>query len=108
MSYELDPIPATLLCENLDTLLQTIRNNINASLTTGIVPCILKTAIVKRLLKNRHLRKNRPKNYRPISNLLFMSRIRMILQWKIFPAQILFILLKLKGSVTGAGIIPLT
>ena len=31
----------------------------------------------------------------------------MILQWKIFPTQILFILLKLKGSVTGAGIIAL-
>ena len=31
----------------------------------------------------------------------------MILQWKIFPTQILFILLNLKGSVTGAGIIPL-
>ena len=31
----------------------------------------------------------------------------MILQWKISPTQILFILLKLKGSVTGAGIIAL-
>ena len=36
-----------------------------------------------------------------------MSRIRMILQWNIFPTHILFILLKLKGSVTGAGIISL-
>ena len=32
----------------------------------------------------------------------------MILQWKISPTQILFILLKLNGSVTGARIIPLT
>ena len=36
-SCELDPIPTTLLYENLDTLLPTITNIINTSLTTGIV-----------------------------------------------------------------------
>ena len=58
-SCELDPIPTTLLYENLDILLPTITNIINTSLTTGIVPRDLKTAIVKPLLKI----------YRPISNL---------------------------------------
>ena len=48
-SCELDPIPSTLLYENLDILLLTITNIINTSLTTGNVPRDLKTAIVKPL-----------------------------------------------------------
>ena len=74
-SCELDPIPTTLLYENLDILLPTITNNINTSLTTGIVPPDLKTAIVKPLLKKPSLDKNLLKNYRPISNLPFLSKI---------------------------------
>ena len=73
-SCELDPIPTTLLYENLDILLPTI-TNINTSLTTGIVPPDLKTAIVKPLLKKPSLDKNLLKNYRPISNLPFLSKI---------------------------------
>ena len=53
-SCELDPIPTTLLYENLDILLPTITNIINTSLTTGIVPPDLKTAVVKPLLKKSH------------------------------------------------------
>ena len=45
------------------------------SLTTGIVPHDLKTAIVKPLLKKPSLDKNLLKNYHPISNLLFLSQI---------------------------------
>ena len=56
-SCELDPIPTTLLYENLDILLPTITNIINTSLTTGIVPRDLKTAIVKPLLKKPSLDK---------------------------------------------------
>ena len=74
-SCELDPIPTTLLYENLDTLLPTITNIINTSLTTGIVPRDLKTAVVKPLLKKPSLDKNLLKNYRPISNLPFLSKI---------------------------------
>ena len=70
-SCELDPIPTTFLYENLDILLPTITNIINTSLTTGIVPPDLKTAIVKPLLKKPSLDKNLLKNYRPISNLPF-------------------------------------
>ena len=44
-------------------------------LTTGIVPPDLKTAIVKPLLKKPSLDKNLLKNYRPISNLPFLSKI---------------------------------
>ena len=77
-SCELDPIPTTLLYENLDILLPTITNIINTSLTTGIVPPDLKTAIVKPLLKKpSHDKQNKKKlkNYRPISNLPFLSKI---------------------------------
>ena len=74
-SCELDPIPTTLLYENLDILLPTITNIINTSLTTGIVPRDLKTAVVKPLLKKPSLDNNLLKNYRPISNLPFLSKI---------------------------------
>ena len=74
-SCELDPIPTTLLYENLDILLPTITNIINTSLTTGIVPHDLKTAVVKPLLKKPSLDKHLLENYRPISNLPFLSKI---------------------------------
>ena len=74
-SCELDPISTTLLYENLDILLLTITNIINTSLTTGIVPRDLKTAVVKPLLKKPSLNKNLLKNYHPISNLPFLSKI---------------------------------
>ena len=64
-----------LLYENLDILLPTITNIINTSLTTCIIPCYLKTTVVKPLLKKRSPDNNLLKNYRPISNLLFMAKI---------------------------------
>ena len=74
-SCELDPIPTTLLYENHDVLLPTITNIINTSLTIGIVPRYLKTAIVKPLLKKSSLDKNLLKNYGPISNPPLLSKI---------------------------------
>ena len=53
----------------------TITNIINTSVTTGLVPRDLKTAVVKHLLKKPSLDKNLFKNYRPISNLPFLSKI---------------------------------
>ena len=70
-SCELDPIPTTLLYENLDILLPTI----SASLTTGTVPRDLKTGVVKPLLKKPSLDKHLLKNCRPVSNLPFLSKI---------------------------------
>ena len=71
---ELNPIPTTFLYENLDILLPTIMNIINTSLTTGIVPRDLKTAVIKPLLKKPSFDKNLLKNYCPISNLPFLSK----------------------------------
>ena len=74
-SCELDPIPNTLLFDNLDILLPTITNIINTFLTIGVVSRGLKTAIIKSLLKKPSLDKNLMTNYRPISNLPFLSKI---------------------------------
>ena len=74
-SCELNPIPTTRPYENFDILLPTITNIINTSLTTDIVLHDLKTAIVKPLLKKPPLDKNLSKNWCPISNLPFLSKI---------------------------------
>ena len=69
------PFPPHFFIKNLDILLPTITNIISTSLTTGIVPRDLKTAIVKPLLKKPSLYKNLLKNYHPISNLSCLSKI---------------------------------
>ena len=74
-SCELDPIPTKLLYDNLETLLPAITSLINMSLCSGIVPSDLKTAVVKPLLKKPSLDKNLLKNYRPVSNLPFLSKV---------------------------------
>ena len=71
----LDPIPTPLLIENLDLLLPTITKFVNDSLAQGAFPDIYKSAIVRPLLKKSNLDKNNFKNYRPISNLSFISKI---------------------------------
>ena len=57
-------------------LLETITAIINHSLQTGTVPTCLKTAIIVRpLLKKHNLDPDDLKNYRPVSNLPFISKI---------------------------------
>ncbi len=48
---------------------------VNASLISGTFPNSLKTAVVKSLLKKRHLDNTMLSNYRPISNLPFIGKI---------------------------------
>ena len=48
---------------------------INDSLRSGVFPSIYKSAIVTPLLKKPSLDPNDLKNYRPVSNLSFMSKI---------------------------------
>ena len=74
-SCNLDPIPTELLYENLDVVLPTITSIINISLASGFVPPDFKTTIVKLLLKKTSLDQNVLKNYHPISNLPFLSKI---------------------------------
>jgi len=71
----LDPIPTYLLKECLDTLLPIITRIINLSLQTSTVPNAFKTAAVTPLLKKASLDPNCLKNFRPVSNLPFISKI---------------------------------
>ena len=59
----------------IDHLLPTITNIFNQSLSDGSVPDDFKLAQVKPLLKKATLDPNELKNYRPISNLPFLSKI---------------------------------
>ena len=74
-SRNLDPIPTPLTKQYLDVLVPVITKIINTSLTTGIIPDCFKSAIVKPLLKMPGLDVNDLKNFRPVSNLPFLSKI---------------------------------
>jgi hypothetical protein len=71
----LDPIPTSLLKDCLDILLPSITEIINRSLEDSEVPSSFKKAIVTPLLKKSHLDPENLKNYRPISNLPFLSKV---------------------------------
>ena len=72
---QLDPIPTPLLVECLGTLLPSLTALVNSSLSSGIFPQVFKTALVAPLLKKTSLDQNDLKNYRPVSNLSFVSKI---------------------------------
>jgi len=74
-SCELDPIPTFLLKPCLDSLLPVITNIINKSLTESRVPPLFRKALVRRLIKKQGLDPEELKNYRPVSNLPFISKV---------------------------------
>ena len=59
----------------IDLLLSTITRIVNLSLETSIFPSQFKSAVVKPLLKKATLDSENLKNYRPVSNLPFVSKI---------------------------------
>ena len=72
----LDPVPTNLLADHyLDTLLPTLTNLVNRSLMTGTFPEGLKHALVRPLLKKPSLDANILNNFRPVSNLAFISNV---------------------------------
>ena len=71
----LDPIPTKLLKDIFPLIGTTILDIINMSLLTGYVPQSFKLAVVKPLLKKPNLDPEVLANYRPISNLPFLSKI---------------------------------
>ena len=74
-SCTLDAIPTFLLKECLDEVIHIITAIINASLKTAKVPQLFKQAVVTPLLKKDSLDPDILKNYRPVSNLSFVSKI---------------------------------
>ena len=74
-SCDLDPIPTNILKALLDILIKPITTIINLSLESGTFPISFKEAHVTPLLKKSNLPVNNLKNYRPVSNLSFISKI---------------------------------
>ena len=73
---ELDPVSTKLLKnECLVSLLPSIVDIINTSLKSGSFPFEFKSAYVLPLLKKLGLDKEEHKNYRPVSNLSFLSKL---------------------------------
>uniref|UniRef100_A0A8C2HVM8 Reverse transcriptase domain-containing protein n=1 Tax=Cyprinus carpio TaxID=7962 RepID=A0A8C2HVM8_CYPCA len=71
----LDPVPTKLLKELLPVAEKPLLNIINSSLSLGHVPKPFKLAVIKPLIKKPQLDPSELANYRPISNLPFMSKI---------------------------------
>ena len=74
-SNSLDPIPTFLLKTCVDSIVPIITRFVNTSLLSGIVPDQLKTSCVAPILKKPKLNHEELKNYRPISNLKFLSKL---------------------------------
>lgn len=74
-SCSLDPLPTNLLKCHIDILAPIITKIVNMSLATGRVPPQMKLALVSPLIKKISLDPNEYKNYRPVSNLTFLSKV---------------------------------
>ncbi len=72
----LDPIPSKLLKEVLPEVIDPLLAIINSSLSLGYVPKTFKLAVIEPVVKKKtQLDPKDQVNYRPISNLPFMSKI---------------------------------
>ena len=74
-SCSLDPWPTFLVLDYLDILITPITSIINTSLEQGKCPNFFKQAHVTPILKKSSLDKEVFKNYRPVSDLNFISKI---------------------------------
>ena len=97
-SCDLDPAPTFLVKEFLDELLPHLTRLCNVSIQSGCLPSSQKTAMVMPRLKKSWLDPAEIKNYRPISNLPFMS--------KVIEKLILAQLTQLTQYLTANGLFP--
>ena len=74
-SSDLDPLPTGLGKDCIDVLVTPIVSIVNLSLSAGCFPTHSKSSLVSPLLKKRTLNRDDMKNYRPVSNLSFLSKI---------------------------------
>ena len=74
-SCTLDPIPTTLTKQCLHDLAPLVTRIVNVSLSTGTATSGLKQALVTPILKKQGLDANDSRNFRPVSNLPFDSKI---------------------------------
>lgn len=71
----LDPWPTFLVKDCIDLLCAPITSIVNSSLSHGSFPAVFKKAVVTPLLKKPKLDRNELINYRPVSNLNFISKV---------------------------------
>ena len=71
----LDPVPTDILKELLPVILPFVTNMCNASLQEGTLPVSQRHALVTPGLKKANADPTDAKNYRPISNLTFISKV---------------------------------
>uniref|UniRef100_A0AAQ6IE93 Reverse transcriptase domain-containing protein n=1 Tax=Anabas testudineus TaxID=64144 RepID=A0AAQ6IE93_ANATE len=71
----LDPIPTHFLKQIVPEITEPLLTIINSSLSCGYVPKCFKLAVIKPLIKKPDLGPCQLSNYRPISNLPFISKI---------------------------------
>ena len=74
-SCHLDPLPTVLLHECLDHLLPVITEIINRSITQSCMPQSLKEATITPIMKKVDEGPEDMKNFRPVSNLPYLSKI---------------------------------
>ncbi len=74
-SCPVDPMPTTILKDCLDVILPVITNIVNLSLSTSVMPGKLKEALLAPSIKKAILDTEILKNFRPISILVFTSKI---------------------------------
>ena len=72
---ELDSFLTKLLFPHLNAIIALFRHIVNLSLTAGVFPTPCKTSIVRPLIKRPGLDPEVLKNYRPVSNLRYVSKI---------------------------------
>ena len=73
-SCSLDPMPTWLLKDCITDLAAPLTSIINDSMATGTFPSQLKSALVTPILKKPSLDQEVLKNYRPVSNLPYVSK----------------------------------
>ena len=74
-SCPIDPLPTWMLKQHIGTLLPTITEIVDLSMATGMFPSQFKKALVTPSLKKASLDVNVLKNYRPVSNLPYISKV---------------------------------
>ena len=74
-SSDLDPLPTGLVKDCIDVLVTLIVSIVNLPLSEGCFPTYFKSVLVSPLLKKSTLNRDYMKNYRPVSNLSFLSKI---------------------------------
>ena len=70
-----DPFPTTVLMSRLHAIVPILQHIVNLCLTTGDFPISCKSTIVIPLIKKPGLGREILKNYRPVSNLSFLSKV---------------------------------